>query len=134
MIVSGYVQLAIWIVAIALWIGVYFQMKRIKPKLRLWILRLVTLFGGCFGLVMGVGLSLPVKSVGYEPIPGLTFHSRDHATWWTVFWLVSLTSLTLAGIFHVKYRRLKRAGHCEFCGYNLHLITSGRCPECGADA
>lgn len=121
----------IYALAVATWIGVYFMLRTVKPAFALYLMRLVTFLGGCFTLIMGVALSLSVKAVGYEPIRGLGFASRDHATWWTVFWLISLTCFALVIVFHVKYRRLNRVGHCEYCGYDLTGNKSGRCPECG---
>ncbi len=33
-----------------------------------------------------------------------------------------------------RRRALRRAGHCQQCGYDLTGNVSGRCPECGTEA
>ncbi len=45
-----------------------------------------------------------------------------------------LTALPTGFLFWSDHRRRMRADCCDKCGYDLTGNTTGRCPECGAEA
>lgn len=116
-------------------------------------MNLVLVFNVCLGrVVMGLGngalnCSLNDRHYGYslqmrllDGISGL----RD--LWWSpravldslgtfVFlplWILA-AALGLPGLYlwHSARSRPEHRGLCETCGYNLHGLSTNRCPECG---
>ncbi len=49
-------------------------------------------------------------------------------------WLPFLAIALPTGFLFWSNHRQGRPGHCAACGYNLTGNTTGRCPECGAEA
>lgn len=88
--------------------------------------------------VIGVFTTLTAGILVLRAISGVDYHWSSNLAGGLVMSTLAVTSWGVFYLTRATYKELVRKrvkpGHCGSCGYDMHGLAGGVCPECGSSA